>query len=116
MSQRSTLVVTPDAEPQAEDMLVLEREVEALIPMHRSTRYRKVLAGDFPPPIWISKGRRAWRLSSLRAWIAQREQNPIRPRTYFGRQATANAQPPTPAHVSNQLATSRRTAAKAVTK
>lgn len=110
MSQRFAPVDASDRDPLIEDRLILEPEVEVMIPMHRSTRYRKIRSGEFPSPIWISKGRRAWRLSSLRAWIADREQNPIRPRAYF-----AKAEPPTPAQSTKRLVNSRR-AAKVVTK
>lgn len=85
MSQHnSASVVTSNEAPLVNDRLVLEPEVEAMIPMHRSTRYRKAREGTFPAPIWISKNRRAWRLSALLEWIANLEQNPIKPRAYFG--------------------------------
>ena len=93
-----------------DDRLLSEEEVAQRVPMHRSTRYRKVRDGTFPAPIWISANRRVWRLSAIVAWIAEREKHPLRPRAYFGK-----TQPATPAEPTNQLVSSRR-AAKAVTK
>ena len=97
MTQRAAPVVTPGGGSLIEDRLLLEPEVEAMIPMHRSTRFRKIRADEFPAPIWISKGRRAWRLSVLLAWINAREAHPIRPRPYFGKK-----EPPTPAPASDR--------------
>jgi prophage regulatory protein len=67
----------------ADERLVLEKELRAYVPFHRTTIYRKVQNGTFPAPIRIAANRNAWRLSAVLAWIAEREQNPIEPRAYF---------------------------------
>lgn len=41
--------------------------------LSRATINRKVAAGDFPPPIYISERRKAWKESAVRQWMAERE-------------------------------------------
>jgi prophage regulatory protein len=47
---------------------VLER-----VPWSPTTLWRKVRAGDFPPPIRLGKNSIAWRESDVEKWIAERE-------------------------------------------
>lgn len=71
-----------------DDQLILEKDLLARVPFHRSTIYRKVLDGTFPAPILIAPSRKAWRLSAVMAWIAEREANPVEARVYFGKPKT----------------------------
>jgi prophage regulatory protein len=41
--------------------------------LSRATINRKVAAGDFPAPIYISERRKAWKESAVRQWMAERE-------------------------------------------
>lgn len=44
--------------------------VEVEIGRERSTIYRDYMAGKFPRPSYLL-GRRVWRLSEVRAWVAK---------------------------------------------
>jgi prophage regulatory protein len=68
-----------------DDRIITADEVLSRVPLDRSTIWRMVQAGRFPPPIQISTARIGWRLSSVLAWIAEREADPVKPRTFFGR-------------------------------
>jgi len=39
-----------------------------LVPFSASTLWRKVKAGEFPPPVKISSHITAWRISDIKAW------------------------------------------------
>ncbi|RYD86027.1 MAG: AlpA family phage regulatory protein [Verrucomicrobiaceae bacterium] len=54
------------------DRFLLLREIEALHPVSRSTRWRMIKAGQFPASTRISKGRIAWRESEVLEWMAKR--------------------------------------------
>ena len=41
-----------------------------IIPISRSTLFRKIAAGDFPAPVHLSKGCVAHRVEDVRGWIA----------------------------------------------
>jgi len=41
-----------------------------LVPFSPSTLWRKVKAGEFPPPVKISSHITAWRVSDIRIWAA----------------------------------------------
>jgi predicted DNA-binding transcriptional regulator AlpA len=76
----------PAISPATEDdRLILEHELLARVPFHRSTIYRKAKDGTFPAPIRIAANRNAWRLSAVLRWMAEREANPVEVRPYFGR-------------------------------
>ena len=45
------------------------RELKQIIPLSRSTIWRKVKAGEFPMPLALGKAAVGWRLSEVRAWI-----------------------------------------------
>ena len=40
------------------------------VPFSPSTLWRKVKAGEFPPPVKISSHITAWRVSDIRVWAA----------------------------------------------
>jgi prophage regulatory protein len=48
--------------------------VIAAISLSRSTIYRLIAAGQFPRPCHPTQHTTAWRLSTVRAWISEREQ------------------------------------------
>jgi prophage regulatory protein len=48
--------------------------VTAAIGLSRSTIYRLIAAGQFPRPCHPTQHTTAWRLSTVRAWISEREQ------------------------------------------
>jgi prophage regulatory protein len=76
----------PATSPVTEDdRLILEADVRARIPLHRSTLWRMVQEERFPAPVRIAANRKAWRLSAVLAWIADKERNPIERRAYFGK-------------------------------
>jgi prophage regulatory protein len=96
----------PATSPVTEDdRLILEPEVLARVPFHRTTIYRKVQTGTFPAPIRIAANRNAWRLSAILAWIADREAHPLTPRKYHdlrgcgGRPGPQPSRQPVPADV-----------------
>jgi predicted DNA-binding transcriptional regulator AlpA len=70
------------------DRLVSETDLDALGVLDRTTRYRMVRAGTFPPPIRLTPARKAWRWSAILAWLAEREANPVTARAYFGKPGT----------------------------
>ena len=47
-------------------------QVLALIPVSKSTLWRRVTAGTFPAPIKLSVGVTAWRAEDVRTWIEER--------------------------------------------
>jgi prophage regulatory protein len=49
--------------------LLREDEVLTLIGISRSTLYRWITAGRFPPPIHLSSRIRVWREDVIREWI-----------------------------------------------
>jgi predicted DNA-binding transcriptional regulator AlpA len=77
----------PPRTADEEDRLLPRSEVLArLRGMNRSTLWRLVRQGHFPPPIQLTPGLQAWRSSTVSAWIAAREARPLKGRTYFGRE------------------------------
>jgi prophage regulatory protein len=46
-------------------------ELDQLHPVSRTTRWRMVQRGEFPPPIHISPGRVAWREADVRRWMEE---------------------------------------------
>lgn len=49
--------------------LIASREVRARTSLSRATIWRRVRAGEFPPPVRIGSSRIAWRESEVNAWI-----------------------------------------------
>ena len=56
-----------------DDRLLPLPEVQQIVPLSRSSIYKKLAAGEFPAPIRLSPGRRvAWRERDLLAWLNAR--------------------------------------------
>ena len=55
------------------DQLLRFAQVRELVPLSRTTLWRKIRDGTFPAPIKLSDHARGWRLSTIRRWIADRE-------------------------------------------
>ena len=68
-----------------DDRIISSKELTQRIPLNRTSIYRMVRQGRFPPPIQITASRIGWRLSTVLAWMADRETDPLTPRTYFGK-------------------------------
>jgi len=55
------------------DRFLSEKTIlDQLVPWGRTTLWRKVRAGDFPPPRKISQNRKAWLESEVSDWISAR--------------------------------------------
>lgn len=54
------------------ERLVCLKEVEALTSLKKSTLYALMNAGEFPAPIPVTPGRRAWAVTEIQVWIAAR--------------------------------------------
>ena len=71
---------TKDGEPQPEKEVSPVANgrrvptVEEVTGLSRATVYRLIEKGDFPAGIKLSPNNRAWRLSVLQQWVAEREQ------------------------------------------
>jgi predicted DNA-binding transcriptional regulator AlpA len=68
-----------------DEHLLTTSELLERIPLDRLTIRKMVLEGRFPPPIAITRSRIAWKWSSVLAWLAEREADPIEQRKYFNR-------------------------------
>ena len=49
-----------------------EKSVSRITTLSRATINRKVAAGEFPRPFWISERRKVWRMSEVGSWMAAR--------------------------------------------
>lgn len=56
-----------------QDRFLAPKRVAELTSLHRTTIYRKVEAGQFPPPVRLGERRIAFRESDIRAWMEARE-------------------------------------------
>ena len=52
------------------ERLLSEKEVQAIDGLSSPTRWRERKDGNYPEPIPISKGRKAYRENDIRAWVA----------------------------------------------
>jgi len=79
----------PDTTPRVDpdDVILTTREVLACIPVDRSTLWAMCRQGRFPRPIQLTRSRIGWRQSKVRAWIKERETDPIVARDYFNYRA-----------------------------
>jgi predicted DNA-binding transcriptional regulator AlpA len=60
------------------EALVSARYVRLLVgDVSTATLYRMLASGDFPRPISVTVGRKAWPLSAVQAWIRQRTTAPV---------------------------------------
>lgn len=55
-----------------EDRLLTRREVEEMTGLSRSTIYRLLRIGQFPPPVRIGSKTVRWRLSDIVRWMGSR--------------------------------------------
>jgi predicted DNA-binding transcriptional regulator AlpA len=76
----------------ADDHVLTTKELLARIPLSRVHLWRMVRDGQFVAPIQLTKAKLGWRWSSVLAWLAEREADPIRPRSYFGRPVSTDAE------------------------
>lgn len=85
MAKRKTTSAnrTDSGAATALDHFVIEKELCERLPYDRSTIYRKVKSGTFPPPILLSPGRKGWWWSVIVKWVAEQEQHPSKARSYF---------------------------------
>ena len=67
-----------------EDRMLSAREVCARVGLHRTTIWKKVRAGTFPPPIELCDNKIGWPESSVASWLASRPR-----RTYGSETETA---------------------------
>lgn len=58
----------PASSPSTRDHLIDIDEVVRASSLSRSSIYRGVKAGTFPPAVRVSSGRVAWRASDVAAW------------------------------------------------
>lgn len=75
----------------ADERIVDPSELLARIPLDRSTIYRMVQEGRFPAPIQLTSSRIGWRWSAILRWLATREADPVKARTFFGRDKDKHA-------------------------
>lgn len=54
------------------DVLLRMPEVERLVGLDRTSIYRRIQAGDFPPPLRVGVRRVAWRAADIARWQAER--------------------------------------------
>ena len=55
------------------DRFLSEKEIlDGIVPWSRTTLWRKVRAGDFPPPRALSENRKAWLESEVLKWVESR--------------------------------------------
>ncbi len=58
-------------EPFVERLIRID-EVKRLTGISTATLYRKISANEFPRPVPLGVGARAWPLSEIQSWIASR--------------------------------------------
>jgi len=90
MAKRTTKPPTTTADT-ADDRIVETAELLQRIPLDRSTIWRMTQEGRFPKPLQLTRSRIGWRWSAILAWMREREQEPITPRAYFGRDESKSA-------------------------
>lgn len=56
-----------------QENFLTEAATSQLTTLSRATINRKVAKGEFPPPIYISERRKAFKESAVRQWMAERE-------------------------------------------
>jgi len=57
----------------SEGRLISWTELRQLVPLSRTTVWRRVRDGSFPAPLQISPGRVAWSLISVTTWMASQK-------------------------------------------
>ena len=71
-----------------EDRMLSAREVCTRVGLHRTTIWKKVRAGTFPPPIELCSNKSGWPESSVASWLESRVR-----RTYSAPVDENDAQP-----------------------
>ena len=63
------------------DRLLRRRQVEEITGMARSSIYRLMQDGDFPPPVRVGPAAVRWRESDITGWLESRpaSESPVRP-------------------------------------
>ena len=56
-----------------QESFLTETGASQLTTLSRATINRKVAKGEFPPPIYISERRKAWKESAVRQWMVDQE-------------------------------------------
>ena len=59
------------------ELFLTEKSVAQLTTFSRATINRKVAAGEFPRPLWISHRRKVWKSSEVSDWMAAQISKPI---------------------------------------
>lgn len=55
--------------------LIRMRQLSEVLPLHKTTVWRRVKSGTFPAPVRFAEGRcTAWRVGDVRSWIAAQGQ------------------------------------------
>jgi predicted DNA-binding transcriptional regulator AlpA len=72
----------------ATERVLSTRELLTIIPLTRVTLWRLAREGRFVKPIQLTANRIGYRLSSVLAWLSERETHPLEPRAYFNRDRT----------------------------
>jgi prophage regulatory protein len=54
------------------NLLILPRILD-LTTQSKSTLYRNIRLGEFPPPVKVSRNRVAWRQDDVESWLASRQ-------------------------------------------
>lgn len=49
---------------------IRQAELLKVVPFSAATLWRKCKAGEFPPPVKLSKRVTGWRVEDVRAWVA----------------------------------------------
>lgn len=73
----------------ADEHILTMKELLERIPLERHTIMRMIREGRFPTPLRLTSSKVGWRWSSILAWLAEREADPIEQRKYFGRDDAA---------------------------
>jgi prophage regulatory protein len=77
------LAISPEAALEASERILPTEELLERVPLDRSTLWRMAREGRFPKPIQLTPSRIGWRWTSVLAWLADREANPVEARSYF---------------------------------
>ena len=68
-----------------QDRMLNVREVAERVGLHRSTIWKKVRAGEFPPAYELSENKIGWPESEITTWLVNR------PRRTYGAETADNA-------------------------
>lgn len=57
------------------DRMLRRGEVEKITALSKSTLYRMIARGDFPPPMRLGLRAVGWRASTISAWVSERTES-----------------------------------------